>query len=202
MWKPSRLRVSSLITLVIAGCGAAEIAPAAPTAELSALERYFPAAEGSVWSYDVDTGEPLKSLVITRVVMRQGEHFALSSSGSEPVFYQLREDGIFHLDSGSYLLKLPLEIGTTWRSRGGVAEIVEVGTDVRIEREEESAHFSPCVVVEERGRASSARIRTTYCEGVGVVRIETELEAALHPRPTVATLRGHLLAEEAAPSSP
>lgn len=190
-----RLTASRALFLTLAfalfGCGAAEMESAEAAPKTSTVERYFPATEGSVWSYDVDTGEELKSLVISRAVMRQGAHIAISNSGAEPIFYELRADGVFHLASGSYLLKLPFEPGASWRSRDGLARIIESGARVDVD----SGSFSPCVIVEESRAGSGAIVRTAYCEDVGVARIETSFAEGAHPRPTVATLRGYQIAE-------
>lgn len=187
-----RLALASCLALLTQiGCGAAELDHAAPAVERSIAERYFPASEGSVWSYDVDTGEELKSLVIARVVMRQGAYFAISNSGSEPIFYELRDDGVYHLESASYLFKLPFEVGASWSSRGGLARVVEANVSV----EQGGARYAPCAIIEETRPGSGAAVRTSYCEDIGVVRIETSLEGAPHPRPTVATLRGYEIAD-------
>lgn len=186
-----RRSILAVLIMAAAGCAAIEIERAESAPKRSLIELYFPSSEGSVWSYDVDTGEALKSLVITRVVMRQGSHVAINNSGAEPIFYELREEGIFHLASGSYLLKLPFEVGESWRSRDGIARIVRVNERVEID----DARYAPCVIVEESRAGSGARVETSYCEGIGVTRIETSLEGGPHPRPTIATLRGFQIAD-------
>jgi hypothetical protein len=179
-------------------------APAAkPTDELS-VERLYPMRAGSVWTYDVDTGEGLPVLAITRV-LSQRENRAEVSSGGEPILYEQRADGLFRTDLEGYVLKAPIRKGTRWELHdGATAEI----TDIQKTVVAPAGDFSGCVEVSESGGASQKRVRTVFCPDVGPVEIESSLQIAITGKAArvVARLRGYdfagALAEAAEQPSP
>lgn len=196
--KPAKPKSSSLALLVLlAACGGAPAAK--PTGELTA-ERLYPMRVGSVWTYDVDTGEGLPVLAITRVVAKRGEQVSVSS-GAEPLTYEQRADGLYRTDLAAYVLKAPIQKGTRWELREGqVAEI----TDVQKTVVAPAGSFSGCVEVRETGGAGQKQVRTVFCPDVGPVEIESSLQMQLSGQAArvVARLRGYdfsgALAEAAA----
>jgi hypothetical protein len=182
--------IASLVGL--AACGGAGTPPERPLASAGSVERYFPAAMGTAWSYDVTTGDGTSSLIIARVVAREGDRVAISVSGSEPNQYELRSDGVFSSDTGTYALRWPLEVGRSWPSRaGGEATIVETSRRV----ETLAGRFEGCVLVRETRPSPPATIDTYFCPDVGVARLEVEItldEVSLH---TVTSLRGFAAGE-------
>lgn len=174
-------------SLSLVACGGA--GPEAPPRPAPAfdVERLFPSALGTAWSYDVTVGEGPLSLVVARVVQREGDRVAISVSGSEPNQYQLRDDGVFSIDTGTYVLRFPLVVGSTWPSRGGgragiarVDAVVETG----------AGRFEGCAVVREARPSPEAEIETSYCPGVGVARIEVRMRLDEGELRTTSRLRG------------
>jgi hypothetical protein len=169
------------------GCGGA--APPAAAGGQPSIERLYPLRPGSIWSYDVDTGEGLTTLAITRVTARQGDQVEVSN-GSDTLTYQLRPDGLYRPDLGSYVLRAPVQKGARWETRDGAsAEISEVGKRVS----SAAGDFQGCVEVRESGGAGQKHVRTVFCPDVGPVEIESSLHIALTGQAArvVARLRGY-----------
>jgi hypothetical protein len=169
------------------GCGGA--APAAGGGPKLSLERLYPLRAGSVWTYDVDTGEGLPTLAITRVTARSDDR-AEVSNGSDAIVYQVRPDGLYRQDLDSYVLKVPVTKGTRWETRDGAsAEITDVAKRVA----SPAGDFQGCVEVSESGGASQKQVRTVFCPDVGPVEIESSLQIALTGQAArvVARLRGY-----------
>jgi hypothetical protein len=144
---------------------------------------------GSIWSYDVDTGEGLPVLAITRVEAASNGQIEVSS-GSDSLHYEQRPDGLFRVDVGSYLLREPLAAGSSWEGHdGGRAEITRI--DARVSTP--AGDFANCVEVVESGGASDKRVRTVFCPDVGPVEIESSLHIQLTGKATrvLAKLRGY-----------
>jgi hypothetical protein len=187
----ARRRVASLACvslaagLVLAGCAAQ--ASAGKSAAPPAVERFYPLRAGSVWTYDVDTGEGVPVLAITRVVAREGNS-ARVSSGAEPVAYEQRTDGLFRPGRNAYLLKAPLVEGASWDDgEGGVARITRTGVTLSTV----AGSFSGCVEVSEGG--SAKQVRTVFCPDVGPVELESSMAMALTGKSVrvKASLRGY-----------
>lgn len=157
----------------------------------------FPLEAGFAWSYAVDTGTGVDTLAIARVVGGDCARASVSTNGGEAVVYERRSDGVFLPDDGVYLLRDPLELGASWPSRGGrVATII--GADETVETP--AGAFSGCVTVEERGGDEARIVRTTFCPGIGPVRVES-IFLSQHggaPLRVLAELRGYATGEDAA----
>src|SRR5262249_46562732 len=144
------------VALTWGGLGCATAGPAQPSTA-STPEAFFPLAPGNAWSYDVDG-----TLVVVRVEARDGTDVRMGDFG-----YQVRPAGIVRVPPGKYVLKLPLEMGTSWElPGGGRARIVQAGARVATP----AGTFAGCVVVEEADDAG-VRTRTTFAPGVGPVDV-------------------------------
>jgi hypothetical protein len=175
-----------VIALSVA-CGAA--APKSGVASSITVERLYPMRAGSVWTYDVDTGEGLPVLAITRVLAASNGQVEVSS-GSDSLHYELRPEGLFRVDVSSYLLKSPLTAGARWEGHdGGRAEITRI--DARASTP--AGDFANCIEVVETGGQSDKRVRTVFCPDVGPVEIESSLHIQLTGKSTrvLAKLRGY-----------
>ena len=177
---------------VVAGCGAAPAEPVLTDAERLAPERLYPLEEGNVWSYNVDTGEAVPTLAISRVVARLGERVEVSSNDQPPQVYELRAQGIYRPALEVWLLRVPIREGETWPSaRGMTARVVSTAVQV----ETEAGAFRGCVQVDESGGEEPRSVRTTYCPEVGPVAIESsmQLEVTEAPVRVSAKLLGYSL---------
>ncbi len=144
---------------------------------------------GSVWTYDVETGQGLPILAITRVTANDGQRVEISSGG-DPIHYELKPEGLFHSDRDGYLLKPPFNKGATWDAGGGAsAQITEIGRSV----ETMAGAFTDCIEVSETGGNNSKVVRTVYCPDVGPVEVESSMHMDLSGQTArvVAKLRGY-----------
>jgi len=174
---------------LLAGCHHAGGASGSEGARLGA-ERLYPLRAGSVWTYDVETGEGgPPTLAITRVTRSEGGQVEVSSGGA-PIRYEQRPDGLYRVDRAAYVLKLPLRAGERWDAgQGATAEVV--ATDRRLSTA--AGEFSGCVEVRESGGATPKVVRTVFCPDVGPVEIESSLQMQLTGRSArvLAQLRGY-----------
>lgn len=190
-------------TVLWLGCGGA--APKAADNDRLTIERLYPLRPGSVWTYDVDTGEGLPTLAITRVMARDGNKVEVSS-GSQSIAYEVHPDGLFRPDLGSYILRAPVQKGARWDTHAGAsAEISDVAKTVI----SPAGDFQGCVEVRESGGATQKQIRTVFCPDVGPVEIESSLHIALTGQAArvLARLRGYdfsgaLVGAAAGPETP
>jgi hypothetical protein len=151
----------------------------------------YPFERGNAWSYEVDTGEDLPTLAVTRVESFDG-HTAVVQTGQQPLRYELRDEGIYVPEEGVWLLKAPLREGQSWPSRGGrTAQIRESDESVSTP----GGDFSGCVRVDETGGRSNLQVSTVYCPGVGPVKVESTMSSANGGRAITveAALRGYEL---------
>ena len=152
-------------------------------------ENLYPLGQGYAWSYDVDTGTGISSLYIARVVSVTGSRFEVTSGG-EPIFYERRPDGLYRPSSGTYLIKMPIEVGTEWPSDAGrTARITSTNTSV----ETPEGHRDNCVEIVENGSDDGRSIRTVYCQDLGPVLVDSVQEIQITGRAlhVTARLRGH-----------
>jgi hypothetical protein len=169
------------------GCGAAP--KAAPSEDRLTLERLYPMRAGSVWTYDVDTGQDLPTLAITRVTRAEGTR-AEVSSGADPLVYERRPEGLFREDRGTFVLKTPIRQGTRWEAGpGAFAEIVDIAKHVSTP----AGDFDGCVEVRETGGTAGKQVRTVFCPDVGPGEVESSMHMELSGQSArvIAKLRGY-----------
>jgi hypothetical protein len=183
----SLMALATLLLSVHAGCGAATARPAGLDPNRLIPRNLYPMQDGYVWSYNVDTGTGMNTFAVSRVVSVEGSQIAISNGGDE-LLYELREGGIFRPQTGTWLLKAPIDVGATWESSGGlVARVVSVTEHVSVP----AGEYDGCVEVIEEGGDSGRRIRTIYCAGVGPTVIESTQTLQLRDEPLV--VRGQLM---------
>jgi hypothetical protein len=186
----SRLVLLASLVLALASCGGAQTGPARPTGDVHAPNRLYPLGLGYVWSYKIDTGTNLDSLVVMRVMRADDGHFEVSpGGGGTPSIYERRPEGLFRPGSGTWLLRAPITLGATWPSTSGMTATV---TSVTARASTGAGDFENCVEVSEAGGEAGRLTRTVYCTDVGPVLIDTSLEmtvreTALH---VIAKLQG------------
>lgn len=177
-----------LLALCAAACGGANSGNAGKAAAVT-VDRLYPLRQGSIWTYDVETGEGVPVLAITRVLSSTAERIEVSS-GSDPLLYQQRPDGLYREDLGFYVLHVPVQKGASWEQAGGArAEITDVEKSVSTV----AGEFHGCVEVLEQGGPANKHVRTVFCPDVGPVEIESTTAIALTGKTTrvVARLRGY-----------
>jgi hypothetical protein len=184
-----RLRARALLTVLVLpafgahGCGSSSSQVRSQELDPLAPEVLYPLTAGNVWSYNVDTGEEIPTLAITRVVRRDGATVEVSSGG-DPVVYELRDGGIFKPATSTWLLRAPIAVGESWASGPGMtARVASIDESVTVR----AGSFEACVLVEEEG--DERQIRTTYCPEVGPVLVQSMVRLGLRE----ASIRAELL---------
>ena len=174
-------------TFATSACGAAQ--PYPQTSDPLEIARLYPLRMGSVWTYDVDTGEGVPTLAITRVTGSDGNR-AEVSSGSTPIVYETRPDGLFRPDREAYVLKAPIRQGATWDAgAGSQAEVLSVDKQVSTP----AGDFTHCVEVRESGGGAGKLVRTVFCPDIGPVEVESSMAMQLSGQTArvLAKLRGY-----------
>jgi hypothetical protein len=174
--------------LGIGGCGAARLPQAGPRGPLTSAD-FYPLGEDYIWTYDIDTGTGLPTLGIRRVVRATPPRFVLQADGdrSEQI-YERREEGLWDVQDGVWVLRDPLLLGSEWPSRSGrTARVSAVEQEVDVP----AGHFERCIEVTETGSETGPDIRTVYCPGQGPVIVESRQALRLASSGAI-TVRGVL----------
>jgi hypothetical protein len=173
-----------------AACSCASGPTAAPRkpADLSPASLY-PLRDGAAWSYDVDPGDGERVLATTHVLRVSGANVEVQS-GQAVLRYALLPDGIQRVGAGTYLLRSPVALGSEWPAG--------LNTQARVTAVDQllqtpAGSFESCVVVTELSADSGRKVTTTYCPGVGPVRVISEMEVRGKLLQVTATLRGYSL---------
>jgi hypothetical protein len=175
--------------IVLFGCASGPSASGGKPADLSPLSLY-PLREGAAWSYDVDAGDGEPTvLATTRVLRIQGTTVEVQS-GQAVLRYALLPEGIQRVDAGTYLLHAPIALGSEWPA--GLNTQARVSATGQL-LQTPAGNFEGCVVVTELGADSGRKVTTTYCPGVGPVRVDSEMEVRGKLLRVTATLRGYSL---------
>jgi len=162
---------------VIVACGSA----GAPTAQSvstkppsgSSAEQYFPLEEGRIYAYATsENGET--GMLVAKVHRSDATHGELRLSNATKRFV-FTPEGVAY-DGGAFILKAPLDVGTTWPGEhGGTAKVVSIDASPKVV----AGSYSSCVqTVEEGGRPEGSKYVTTYCPGVGMVLLEVHAAGA------------------------
>lgn len=135
----------------------------------SPVETYFPLEQGKLYTYVTSAGAD-RGTISFKVERGDPTHGKLvvvgGSTGNKRFVYE--KDGVAY-DGGAYILKAPLEVGTSWPGEhGGQAKITKADASVS---GADGKSYSSCIVTQEDGR-TGARYTTTYCPGVGMVVFE------------------------------
>lgn len=162
-----KLRVS-IILLGLFACGE-PAKPAATAATKSgsggSFESLFPLEDGNIYAYDTKDGDET-GMLVAKVKRTDATHGELRLSNKTNRFVYAT-DGVTY-DTGTYILKGPVEVGTSWQGEhGGLVKIASVDQAVKVP----AGSYTGCVrTVEEGGALPPAkRYETTYCPGVGMV---------------------------------
>lgn len=184
----------ALGTALLVACGGARKGPEGD--DRFSVDRLYPMREGAVWSYDVDTGQGLPILAISRIT-QASESRAEVTVGREAIPYERRPDGLYRPDREAYVLRAPVREGASWDAGDGVtAEVRSTTRSV----DTPAGHFEGCVEVVESGGAAGKTVRTVFCPDVGPVEIESSMPmpGQSHVARVTARLRGYDLTEKKA----
>ena len=156
------------LPLLVACSSPQTIAPhgAPPKAPASEVERYFPLEEGKLYHYATRDGDET-GMLVAKVHRTDALHAELQLSNATKRF-AVAPDGVTYV-GGPYILKAPLDVGASWRGEhGGTTMITRVDAAVQVP----AGDYASCILtVEEGARPPGVRYETTYCPGVGMVRL-------------------------------
>jgi hypothetical protein len=171
-------KVLFVAALALPACGGA--APRSGAADPTRLEprRLFPMGQNYSWAHDHDPGGGLpRQTSVLRVTAFTGSTARLESlANGNARTYELREDGIFWVESAVYLLRAPIAVGAEWPSVNGRTARV---TDIDVSVDVPTGHFDHCVEVREEGGSSGLTTRTIYGPDVGPALIEAHQDLSL-----------------------
>ncbi len=158
-------------TLALGACGGAPVRSGADDPTRLEPRRLFPMGANYSWAHDNDPGGGLpRQTSVLRVTAYDGHTARLESlANGNTRTYQLRDDGIFWVESEIYLLRAPIALGAEWPSMNGRTARV---SDIDISVDVPTGHFDHCVEVREEGGTSGLTTRTIYCPDVGPTLIE------------------------------
>ncbi len=164
-----------LVSFVIA-CGggkpASDPSPATSSAPAATgVERFFPLEEGRIYHYVTKEGSET-GMLVAKVRRTDAAHGELRLSNGTKRFI-LSPDGVSY-DTGIFVLKAPIEVGTSWPGEhGGTTKIAAIDASATVP----AGTYSGCVKTVEEGR-QGARYTTTYCPGIGMVLLEVTAQGA------------------------
>lgn len=156
-----------LVLALLVACGNDEppATPAAKATSGSSFEQLFPLEDGNIYAYDTKDGDET-GMLVAKVKRTDATHGELRLSNKTNKFIYAA-DGVTY-DTGTYILKAPVEVGTTWQGEhGGMLKIASIDLAVKVP----AGSYSGCVRTVEEGGAlpPGKRYETTYCPGVGMV---------------------------------
>jgi len=189
------VRLLFVVALLVA-CGPPDQGTTSVGADAYRSARLFPLTEGNAWSYDVvdRSRDAVQDTALHTVTVEaaDAEGARLLMNGTE-VRYARRDDGIYDIGNGIYVLRDPLRVGQTWPAKNGrQAEVMALGESV----ETPAGTFENCAHVREEG--GDVAVDNYYCLDVGVVRTRMRMTTQLTQQEVVveALLRAHLLADD------
>lgn len=167
--------------LLAMGCQTAPAPKPESSESTMRVEDFYPLQVGNRWTYEV-SGGGLSGQQTIETTSEENGWFVDSMGG------RLRIDAFGLRDPDRYLLRAPLEAGTSWSNVESVQsverhEIVEAGRSCSTE----AGLWARCVVVRSTNAVTPSRVfvlESTYAEGVGLVAQRT-LQQAKGQEPVV-----------------
>ncbi len=136
---------------------------------VDAVGRYFPLEEGKIYHYVTrENGET--GMLVAKVHRTDAAHAELRLSNATRRFV-FTAAGVAY-DEGAFILKAPLDVGASWSGEhGGTTRVAKTDAWVEVP----AGRYAGCVeTVEEGGRPTGAIYSTTYCAGIGMVKLEVK----------------------------
>jgi hypothetical protein len=150
------------------GCSGANAgsAPVSPTAsgDVGVLE-YLPFADNTVASFQSKTDLGESTLVVMEFERPRPEQGEIWIAGHRQSF-RLSPKAVERAEGG-FLLRAPLEVGREFLGPFGRVVVVGVGEKAEVP----AGSFPSCIRTEETSDHPPKSVETTYCRGVGIVKI-------------------------------
>lgn len=188
--RPSTLTcVTALwVSVSVSACAGSQTAVNAAHLDVTVASLY-PLQAGCAWSYDVDSGDGQPVLATAQVieVTATTPKRAAVKTGQAVQLYELGETALQRVGQGYDLLHAPFTLGAHWRSSvDAEARVTAIDQTVKLGTET----YAACVVIDEQHTSSAQRVTTTYCPGVGPVRIVSQMTVRGRQLRVLAALRG------------
>jgi len=162
------------VLLLAIGCGGSDSEAKAPApAPVSDAQRLFPLEHNTVFSYETETPESGKGILVIEVTRPRATMAELKVAGRVSRLYVTAE-GIQY-PAGGFLLKSPVGDSGEWQGDFGTVEVTRIGQAVEVP----AGKFSNCVeTIEETDTpAFSKKTTSVYCPGIGMVSRHMQGEA-------------------------
>lgn len=138
----------------------------------TAMERFFPLVDGTLFQYATENDRGERGLLLARVSRTSPTRGSLELSASAKHF-EYAPGGVRRMSHGKppvYVLREPLAVGNRWPGEsGGLVQIVAIDVVADVP----AGRFAGCVkTVEQRGGDRPLRIETTFCPETGIVQMD------------------------------
>lgn len=174
----ARAVAATLSTLLALGCGSGSARPPAeaPPRRVEAdrapeeVLRFFPLEAGMVYSYETQDDAGGRGMLVVQIEVPRPNRAELRV-GSRVERLDLDPLGVAYAEGG-YLLRQPLSLGSTWRSKAGSVRVD--GVDVAVSVPYGDLRGCVRTVEESALRGAARRVASTYCPDVGLVLLDVE----------------------------
>jgi hypothetical protein len=163
------------VGLALTACGGS--APTTRPVAASHIEpsRLFPLEAGTVWSFNVRTGDELPTFATLRVLSVSGDVASVQRNRQAPDAVVFDASGIRH-QGGAWILRAPIELGASWPAgEDRTARVTAVDETVRTGLGE----LHDCVRVVEVDGDTGIEAATVYCPDVGPALIVSGMTSEL-----------------------
>lgn len=153
--------------VLAAGCGGSQprVETAVAASSLGGVLEYFPLEPRTVGTFVTRTDLGQETLVVMEFERPRPERGEIWIAGHRQSFL-LGEDAVERAEGG-FVLHAPLEVGNSFQGAFGRVSIVQVGLSVSVP----AGSFSDCLVTREESANPPKSVETTFCAGVGIVRL-------------------------------
>lgn len=165
--------LSVALSMVACGGPDSEADSAANPPPVTDAQRLFPLEHNTVFSYETETSESGKGILVIEVSRPRATMAELRIAGRVSRLYVTAE-GIQY-PAGGFLLKTPVSDDLEWQGDFGTVSVTRIGQAVQVP----AGKFTNCVeTIEEADTpAFSKKTTSVYCPGIGMVSRHMEGEA-------------------------
>jgi hypothetical protein len=162
-----------LVAAVISvGCAASQTTSAPPEQKAKAppakIEQVFPLKDKTVSNFNMSTDLGDEGILVLEIFRPRPELAELKIAGR--VQRLAVEDNRISQASGGILLEAPLTKGRTFKGPFGTVTVAETNQLIKVP----AGAFSGCLTTVEESTTPPKRSTSTYCPGVGLVKMQVE----------------------------
>ncbi len=179
--------------VLLAACGssqprtALDDLPVLPddSVDYGALYRFLPLYNNTVYSYRTLNEQSGETGIFVIRVRHLPSGLVEFNAGGRQQWLELTENAVRQTSGGS-LLRMPLEVGKTWKGPSGIVKLTAVGRRVDVP----AGSYRNCIITTEANLVGDTeqRVITSYCPDVGIARLEVESTVSNTKRRDIAEL--------------